>query len=403
MTKNSWNYTQSTYVEPCHTGNTPLYQSPNGGTLFIGGWSKGAFFDENIHVIDLTGAEHRFQEIPLAMDPVSERFMEYLAPGYAGWLSLPFPDYKTPKNLQTRAQWEGIAKIIFDILETGTDVLVACQGGHGRSGLFCSIVGYLLAVNEDRSWASPVEKIRKMHCDEAVETYEQEKYVYGILGLNIQITHQYIDTQGFKSYTYKDCPICGKGSMYVDEYGMCLACKTQYEKVAPTRADLTLNDIKDKGMVVHDCKRDKCVGIWKAEKCGHVVHDQIISNGFCYTCNKRIEKEEEDLDFIPLSTNDTDVLERCAICGDKTMYATRFGVCYECSEAVITQGAADYVHNTITDPYQAVPHKCNDVACRGLVIADQCNHVVHNREVEDGLCQDCRVMQNKRRNKKEEA
>ena len=188
MTDNFKAYGTQTH---CHNGNTKLYTEPNGGSLFIGGWSHDARFDWNTHIIDLTGTEHKLYDVAQAFDPVSEQFLQFTGRDYAGWLSLPFPDFKTPPGLTTREQWEGIATVIQGILKSGRDVLVACHGGHGRSGLFCAIIGYLLARNTDRSWASPVEKIRKVHCLLAVETLAQEEFVYKILNLDIKITRQY--------------------------------------------------------------------------------------------------------------------------------------------------------------------------------------------------------------------
>lgn len=384
----------------CHNGNTLIYKEPNGGSLYIGGWNMGAKFDWNTHVIDLTGTEHKFWDVPFAFDNTSQKFMPFLMAGYKGWLSLPFPDYKVPQNLSTYQQWHGIAMTIQDILKQGTDVLVACHGGHGRSGLFVAIVGYILAINKDRSWSSPVEKVRKLHCFDAVETFEQERFVYAVLGLDIQITRKYIQTTTLDSAgrimrKYEICPICGKESQYIKEYGMCLACQVKYEKEAPVRADLTIKDIEHKGEVEHSCQRDNCVGIWKAEKCGHVVHDQLIIEGFCGYCTDRAEEESRYAEQKMEEIEGYKLDEMCVICGEFTLYAKRFGVCYDCAEEIQKEGKVDFVHNTITDPYTAYPHNCNDVACVGLVTADVCGHTVHNREIEDGKCPECLLLENK--------
>lgn len=394
-------YTQTSWSKKtCHKGNSKIYTEPNGGTLYIGGWNMDATFNWNTHVIDLTGSEHKYWDIPYAYDAESQKFLQFTGNSYAGWLSLPFPDFSTPPHITTRAQWEGIANNIRNLLKSGRDVLVACHGGHGRSGLFCSIVGYILAVNTDRSWASPVEKIRKIHCQDAVETLSQERFVYAVLGLNIQITRSYEVAKNPKAYAFENCPICGIQTMYVGQYGMCLGCKAKYETQAPARADLTVADIQHKGMVDHACSNDKCVGIWKAQKCGHVVHDQIVYDGWCQHCwdefaddtayaEKKLS-EHPELDAVEL--------QPCAICQRESGYGARYGVCYDCQKDVVEAEQADFVHNTITDPYKAVPHYCDSVACVGIVIADQCKHVVHNLEVEDGLCPECLMEKMKRGN-----
>lgn len=387
-------------AKDCHTGNTAIYTEQDGGTLFIGGWTHAASFDWNTHVIDLTGSEHKFWNIPVPFDDSSKAFMPFVGQSYAGWLSLPFPDFGVPSKISTLQQWKGIAETIRNLLREGKDVLVACQGGHGRSGLFVAIVGYLLNIDNDRTWASPVEKVRKLHCSLAVETYGQEKFVYDILGLKITVSRDFDDGFYPTTYTYKACPICNTQSMFVEECGMCMGCRTKAEKgdwgKVPVRRDLTLKDIENKGQIPHTCNIAKCMGIWKAEKCGHVIHDMVIYEGWCTSCWDKHQEEitfaEDELDKLDDLDDGYDPAGKCCMCDKPTQYAKKYGICYECQEDVVTQGQADEVHNSITDPYRAVAHHCGaGVQCVGVVIADVCKHAVHNREVEDGMCPSCRV------------
>lgn len=408
---------QTTYVATkCHTGNTAIYKEPNGGTLFIGGWNNGATFDWNTHVIDLTGMEHKYYDIPIAYDEDSKAFLPFLMKAYAGWLSLPFPDYGTPKGLTTKEQWTGVKDTIQGILRKGHDVLVACHGGHGRSGLFCSIVGYMLNIQNDPTWASPVEKIREIHCDDAVETYAQEKFVYSVLGLRIQPKHVYDNDPWYYSSrggslsagtstnyypavqasSFKQCDICGTESLYVDDLGMCLTCSKGYADKAPVRTDLSLEDIEHKGLVDHWCTDDKCMGIWKASVCGHVVHNQIIYDGYCETCYRRMEDEqmyaEQKLTEKIQEPEEPYAFQiECALCGKNSVSSQKFGVCFECSSKLVTEKLITDVHNTITDPYKFIPHThCEDEhMCVGIVRADVCQHVTHNREIDEGLCPAC--------------
>lgn len=405
-------YAQSSYsAVKCHTGNTTIYTSPNGSKLQIGGWNNGASFDWNTHVIDLTGMEHKYWDIPIAYDEASKGFLPFLMQAYAGWLSLPFPDYGTPTGLKTLAQWQGIAKTIAGIMDEGHNVLVACHGGHGRSGLFCAIVGYILNIADDPTWASPVEKIRKIHCDEAIETYAQEKFVYDILGLRIKPRHYYDDdmywygrttgtytgtTESGREFSYnvgstfKNCPLCGTQSLYVDEYGMCMTCRNAFEATnsVPEREDLTLEDIKDKGLVTHSCDDERCVGIWKASKCGHTVHNQLIYEGYCEACYK---KYEDEIQWAEEQVKNLEDGEPCAMCGKVTPASNNYGVCFECSSKLVQGNLVTDVHCSITDPYKFISHShCdNEHSCVGVIRADVCQHVVHNREVEKGLCPSC--------------
>lgn len=406
-------YTQTTYTRPvCHKGNTTVYTAPNGAKLQIGGWTNAATFDWNTHVIDLTGLEHKYWDIPIAYDEASKAFLPFLMQAYAGWLSLPFPDYGTPAGLKTFEQWQGITKTITKILSEGHDVLVACAGGHGRSGLFCAIVGYILNIADDPTWASPVEKMRQIHCDEAIETYAQEKFVYDVLGLRIKPQHVYdndmywygrsgtftatTDTGKDFSYkvgsTFENCPICGTQSLYVVEYGMCMTCRNAYESTGsvPEREDLTLEDISQKGYVEHKCDDERCMGIWKASVCGHTVHNQLIYEGYCENCYRKLEDEAQWAeDKMKATVDEQD--EHCAMCGKVTPSSENYGVCFDCSSKLVQNGFVTDVHCSITDPYKFISHShCKDEhMCVGVIRADVCQHVVHNREVEQGLCPSC--------------
>lgn len=377
---------QTQFLDTCdHKGNTVLYTAKGGGRLMIGGWKSGAEYNSNTHVIDLTGTEHSYSKTAVAFDSKSTEFLQYTGGGYAGWLSLPFPDYKIPSNLTTYQQWHGIAQIIKSILDSGTDVLVACYGGHGRSGLFCAIVGYILGINENRAWASPVEHIRKIHCDEAVETYQQEKYVYDILGLKINISRTY--EVASRTWHYIPCPICGTQSTYVDDIGMCLGCQRKYAN-APEVYGFTPEDYQKQHGPAHACTDEKCIGIVTASACGHTVHNMAVADGMCETCWVHANAEAI------VQTGDIvhEDMGACVVCGKTSYYADKYGVCYECAAKLTTEGLIDYVHNSITDPYRAVPHNCPaDVWCTGIFIADVCQHVVHGMEIEAGLCEVCRT------------
>lgn len=386
---NNWDNTWNNWEKKvkCHTGNTVIYQEPNGGSLMIGGWSNDAVVTHNTHVIDLTGLEHKFYEIPTAYDKRSMEFMPFLNT-CAGWLSLPFPDFGTP-SLKSYEQWHGIAMIIQKILQSGTDVLVACHGGHGRSGLFCAIVGYILGINSNRSWSSPVEHIRKIHCVEAVETIAQEKFVYDVLGLSIQIAHVY----AAKS-TSKICPICGTNSYYIDDLGMCMGCKTKFENLAPVVDNVDDNCLKNP--LAHNCTDgDKCIGIYKAKICGHVIHNKFVVEGLCETCWEKANNET------PKNQKEPEIeYGACAICQRSSSYGAIYGICYTCQRELLETSAVDYVHDSILDNSKAVPHYCEESRpCLGVMAADVCKHVVHDRDIVDGLCPHCFQDKNERMNK----
>ena len=391
------NYTQGTFTKNCHTGNSVVYQHRNGRKLFIGGFNQGAIFDKNTFVIDLTGNEHKYWDIPVPFTPNAYGFMQYTNTFYAGWLSLPFPDFGTPNGIKTREQWEGITSEIVKKLQEGMAVLVACHGGHGRSGLVCAIVGYILNVDTDRTWLSPVEKIRTIHCQEAVETYTQEKYVYDILGLNIQIKHVYsnpakMDASDPNNYGSL-CPLCGALTYYKDQFGMCVACEKKWKESVPVKEDLTIKDIK--AQVEHKCDDPNCCGIWTASICGHTTHNMLLYDGYCEYCWEKQNSEKDFADKYLAKNGEAPSPKvssvQCAICEHQTHYSEKYGICYECAKALSESGNVEKIHNSITDPYKSIPHHCDADAtfCNGVVQADGCGHVVHNREIIDGQCPAC--------------
>jgi hypothetical protein len=113
----------------------------------------------------------------------------------------------------------------------------------------------------------------------------------------------------------------------------------------------------------------------------------LIYEGLCETCYR---KYEDEINFAEQKLAEGEEKEPCAICKKRTTASNWYGVCFECSSALVLSGEVTDVHNSITDPYKFIPHKCDDeVMCVGVIRADACLHVVHNREVDEGLCPVC--------------
>ena len=55
--------------------------------------------------------------------------------------------------------------------------VVTDLGGHGRSGLYCAII---MAAVLGVTGSEAIARLRQMHCEQAVETAEQEAYVVRI-------------------------------------------------------------------------------------------------------------------------------------------------------------------------------------------------------------------------------
>lgn len=178
--KSKMKYKAAKVVE-CHEGAIPIFQL-EGTCLYAGGWSRDAWPPSDWAVIDLTASYHDMGIAAKSGAPVWRNTLEVaekVEQTHVAWLSLPIQDFGVPRA--DREFWDALALDIGWILRAGTPVLIACLGGHGRTGLVVSILASLMgAVPEGEC---PVEWLRELYCLHAVETNEQVEYVYEILGL----------------------------------------------------------------------------------------------------------------------------------------------------------------------------------------------------------------------------
>ena len=95
--------------------------------------------------------------------------------------------------------WDLLVSDIRSLLQKGTDVLLMCIGGHGRTGLAASIVCHKLApkiVGND-----PITWVREKYCKQVVETEEQIQYIHKVLDL-YPIPHHVQPTKPYGNWTY---------------------------------------------------------------------------------------------------------------------------------------------------------------------------------------------------------
>lgn len=188
-------------LPPCHSGNIKVLSIGKGG-LYAGGQSKG-IDPTGFAFIDLVG-DHK-TGVQALNDSASKAFAQTIAAGDIAvkkilpLLSFPMPDFSVPKYKAD--VWEAVADEINTLASDGTKVLAACQGGHGRTGIFVSIVCALLcpSVHDE-----PVQYIRKIYCEKAVETRAQHEYVHEILGLpvppQLDYPHEHYATYSYGSW-----------------------------------------------------------------------------------------------------------------------------------------------------------------------------------------------------------
>src|SRR5207249_4917982 len=82
-------------------------------------------------------------------------------------------DQRAPKGVPCRF-WQSALKLICHTLPKGGHVIATCVGGHGRTG---TCLAALLLCATDRSANSAIDFIRETHCEKAIETLEQERYL----------------------------------------------------------------------------------------------------------------------------------------------------------------------------------------------------------------------------------
>jgi protein-tyrosine phosphatase len=66
-------------------------------------------------------------------------------------------------------------------VEKETDPLIYCIGGHGRTGTALASIMLMCAENTPHPEAV-ISIIKHTYCDEAIETFKQIKYLYGLVG-----------------------------------------------------------------------------------------------------------------------------------------------------------------------------------------------------------------------------
>lgn len=91
-------------------------------------------------------------------------------------LGCPWPDYGPPPEGFEEFLWNEV----IPELKRGKRILVYCIGSHGRTGTFLASLIALLESPERTP--DPIAAVRRRHCDHAVETLKQARYIFALRG-----------------------------------------------------------------------------------------------------------------------------------------------------------------------------------------------------------------------------
>ncbi len=161
---------QSLFTE-CHSGTIRVFQDPISKIdIYGGGDSRDLVVFPDSILIDV-GAQ---------VDPIVETspkdFALKLQPYSFKRIRIRIQDGSTPDL--SREFW---ADLIDILRKEKKDVIVACLGGHGRTGMVLSILAVLMNATDH----DPVKFVRDNYCEEAVETGSQIKYIEKITQIEV--------------------------------------------------------------------------------------------------------------------------------------------------------------------------------------------------------------------------
>jgi len=97
------------------------------------------------------------------------------------YMHINWPDYGIPSQLPM--EWWRVFVDKIASLEEGSNIVMFCMGGHGRTGTAASIVASVGGLVPDDM--CPVTWLRSFYCKEAVECHDQLKYVEDMTGRKV--------------------------------------------------------------------------------------------------------------------------------------------------------------------------------------------------------------------------
>ena len=167
--------TTTYYVsKECHKGTIEVFTDPTSGIKLKGGGSwKDLELLPNHLILDCGAGVDKNVEV-YGFTPIID--LEKYNPQS---ITINWPDFGAP--LLDFDFWEDLVTVLRDFKK---DVIVCCQGGHGRTGTCLSILIYLM----NPEIGNPVEFVRKNYCKEAVENSKQIWYIEDMCNISLKGT-----------------------------------------------------------------------------------------------------------------------------------------------------------------------------------------------------------------------
>ena len=220
----------------CHPKQNNAVFTYGKGTLFAGGFSRGATIKSGMAVVDLAmmADERDVDNIFPLNDAAKIAFKRTIQPERTNTpiLNMYIRDYAAPS--WGRDVWVDLAADLMEMMDAGRDVLVACMGGHGRTGMAVAILAGLM--RPDIIGDDPLTWIRTVYCWECVETVDQERYIFEMLDITPPDylvdngTDLYIDQYQTAEQQYAEkfpmCQDCGGAGFAETDTGDWDVCRT---------------------------------------------------------------------------------------------------------------------------------------------------------------------------------
>jgi len=300
--------TKTTWATPskanCHTGQKKIFTTTGGIDVYGGGRNRSGGWWKAPVVVDLAMGPDE------TMAPFNKSALSGGTIVPAGWscddhtgridppkymIELDFPDFGVPQV--DKLFWYALCD---DIVEHNIkSISTQCAGGHGRTGVQLCILYYLLNDDDVKSTitnaAQLIELIRELHCDHAVETDGQQRYIANVLDIDVGESKIESTYGGWGGYSYGGGASGKAKATTTGQTSLKSTTKTatsgttttstgfdlseEYKMIpAPPQEALAFEECECCGEVDFNLDTEECVS------CGWSMPDPSADSMLCYSC-----------------------------------------------------------------------------------------------------------------------